>query len=158
MSSLHAWIIQCLSICFIVNRLGAKQIKWVKSDPVLAAFFLGNHYTVGRDLMHKLNCLLTLGRIGIALQTPTPNAVMLCLISLFVSFVHRRVTMTAPTPRGAAVTHQTAARFHSVTRNGGKTEWDIQEINNISELQRGVPDFLECLGGYYIWSTWMMNY
>ena len=38
-------IMQCLSICFIVNRLRAKQIKWVKSDPVSAAFFLGNHYT-----------------------------------------------------------------------------------------------------------------
>ena len=53
--------------------------------------------------MHKLNYLLTLGRIGIALQTPTPNADVLCLISLFVSVVHRRVTMTASTPCGAAV-------------------------------------------------------
>ena len=33
-------IIQFLSICFIVNRPKAKQIKWVKSDPVSAAFFL----------------------------------------------------------------------------------------------------------------------
>ena len=63
--------------------------------------------------MHKLNCLLTLGRIAIALQAPTPNAVMLCLISLFVSVVHHRVTMTASTPCDAAATHQTAARFHS---------------------------------------------
>ena len=63
--------------------------------------------------MHKLDCLLTLGRIAIALQTPTPNADMLCLISLFVSFIHRRVTMTASTPCGAAVTHLTAARFYS---------------------------------------------
>ena len=63
--------------------------------------------------MHKLDCLLTLGRIGITLQTPTPNAVMLCLISLFVSFVHRCVKITAPTPCGAAVTYQTAVRFHS---------------------------------------------
>ena len=36
-------IIQFLSICFIVNRPKARQIKWVKSDPVSAAFFLGNH-------------------------------------------------------------------------------------------------------------------
>ena len=53
--------------------------------------------------MHKLNCLLTFGRIAIALQAPTPNADMLCLISLFVSVVHRHVTMTASTPCGAAV-------------------------------------------------------
>ena len=39
-------IIQFLSICFIVNRPKARQIKWVKSDPVSAAFFLGNHYTI----------------------------------------------------------------------------------------------------------------
>ena len=29
-----------LSICFIDNRPKGKQIKWVKSDPVSAAFFL----------------------------------------------------------------------------------------------------------------------
>ena len=89
--------------------------------------------------MHKLNCLLTLGRIAIALQAPTPNADMLCLISLFVSVVHRHVTMTVSTPCGAAVTQQTAARFHSQS----ESEWDIQEMNNTSQLQRGVPDFLE---------------
>ena len=33
-------LIQFLSICFIDNRPKAKQIKWVKSDPVSAAFFL----------------------------------------------------------------------------------------------------------------------
>ena len=35
---------------------------------------------LGRDLMYKLDCLLTLGRIGFTLQTPTPNAVMLLKI------------------------------------------------------------------------------
>ena len=33
-------IIQFFSICFIENRPKAKQIKWVKSDPVSVAFFL----------------------------------------------------------------------------------------------------------------------
>ena len=33
---------------------------------------------LGRGLMHKLDWLLTLGRIGFTLQTPTPNDVMLC--------------------------------------------------------------------------------
>ena len=53
--------------------------------------------------MHKLNYLLTLSRIAIAFQAPTPNADMLCLISLCVSVAHRRVTMTASAPCGAAV-------------------------------------------------------
>ena len=53
--------------------------------------------------MHKLNYLLTLSRIAITFQPPMPNADMLCLISLFVSVVHRRVTMTASAPCGAAV-------------------------------------------------------
>ena len=53
--------------------------------------------------MHKLNYLLTLSRTAIAFQAPTPNADMLCLISLCVSVAHRRVTMTASAPCGAAV-------------------------------------------------------
>ena len=73
--------------------------------------------------MQKLNFLLTLGRIAIALQTP--NAVMLCLISLFVSFVHPRVTTTALTPCGAAVTHPTAARFHS------QSQGMVERVNGI---------------------------
>ena len=39
--------IQFFSICFIVNRPKAKQIKWVKSDPVSAAFFLGKSQQFG---------------------------------------------------------------------------------------------------------------
>ena len=53
--------------------------------------------------MHKLNYSLTLSRTAIAFQAPTSNADMLCLISLCVSDAHRRVTMTASAPCGAAV-------------------------------------------------------
>ena len=80
--------------------------------------------------MHKLNYLLTLGRIAIA--WPTPNADMLCLISLFVSVVHRHVTMTASVPCGAAV--NTKQRLGFIL----SSEWDIQEINNTSEQARAV--------------------
>ena len=99
--------------------------------------------------MHKLDCLLTLGRIGIALQTPTPNADMLCLISLFVSFVHRRVTRTASAPCGAAVMHQTAARFHSQSQ--GMVEILNGTFKKLTTFQRGVHDFLEF--GTYVWEV-----
>ena len=66
---------------------------------------------MGRVLTHKLNYSLTLSRIAIAFQAPTPNADMLCLISLCVSDAHRRVTMTASAPCGAAV--NTKQRLHS---------------------------------------------
>ena len=88
--------------------------------------------------MHKLNYLLTLSRIEIAFQAPTPNADMLCLISLCVSDAHRRVTMTASAPCGAAANTKQWLGFIL-----SQSEWDIQGINNTSQLQRGVPDFLE---------------
>ena len=88
--------------------------------------------------MHKLNYLLTLSRIAIAFQAPTPNADKLCLISLCVSDAHRRVTMTASAPCNAAVNTKQWLGFIL-----SQSEWDIQGINNTSQLQRGVPDFLE---------------
>ena len=63
---------------------------------------------------------------------------MLCLISLCVSVAHRRVTMTASEPCGAAA--DTKQRLGFIL---SQSEWDIQGINNTSQLQRGVPDFLE---------------
>ena len=99
--------------------------------------------------MHKLDCLLTLGRIGIALQTPTPNAVMLCIISLFVSFVHRRVTMTASTPYGAAVTHQTAVRFYS------QSQGMVERVNGTFKK---LTTFLSCREEFPIsWSSALVS-
>ena len=89
--------------------------------------------------MHKLNYLLTLSRIAIAFQAPTPNADMLCLISLCVSVAHRRVTMTASAPCGAADNTKQRLGFILSQRVNGT----FKDINNTSQLQRGVPDFLE---------------
>ena len=91
--------------------------------------------------MHKLNYLLTLGRIAIAFQAPTPNADMLCLISLVVSVVHRRVTMTASAPCGATV--NTKQRLGFILSQIERVNGTFKTINNTSQLQRGVPDFLE---------------
>ena len=91
-----------------------------------------------RTIMHKLNYLLTLSRTAIAFQAPTSNADMLCLISLCVSNAHRCVTMTASAPCSAAA--DTKQRLGFIL---SQSEWDIQGINNTSQLQRGVPDFLE---------------
>ena len=88
--------------------------------------------------MHKLNYYLTLSRTAIAFQAPTLNADMLCLISLVVGDAHRRVTRTASAPCGAAA--DTKQRLGFIL---SQSEWDIQDINNTSQLQRGVPDFLE---------------
>ena len=77
-----------------------------------------SHLWEGTNAQAKL--LLTLSRIAIAFQAPTPNADMLCLISLCVSDAHRRVTTTASAPCGAAA--DTKQRLGFIL---SQSEWDI---------------------------------